>query len=104
MIYNQISGDNKRNDKNISKVHDISSLNWIVGSSCSIGFYSVWYLLTLITLEMDINKSVTDLIYAVESRNVFGKTLDSPIICGTVNKYQLSGWVIIINGDGSCCQ
>jgi len=40
---------------------------------------------------MDINKSVTDLIYAVESRNVFGKTLDSPIICGTVNKYQLSG-------------
>ena len=23
-------------------------------------------------------------------------------LCGTVNEYQLSGWVIIINGDGGC--
>ena len=71
MIYNQISGDNKRNDKNISKVHDIGSLNWIVGSSCSIGFCSIWYQLTLITLEMDINKQVCYCsYYAVESWNM----------------------------------
>jgi len=30
------------------------------------------------------------------------KSTQPSTLSGTVNEYQLSGWVIVINGDGGC--